>query len=105
MTLHTPTLGAAFILLSLVLGISLIFSWMLNRAIPALLWCGAAFCLICLGMGLVAPIANAPTVSILLVANAIVALAYVALYAGCRAFNDKPWHLPVCLIGATLWIG
>jgi len=105
MTLHTPTLGAAFILLSLVLGLSLIFSWALNRAIPSLLWWGAAFCLIATGMGLVATSTSAPAVSTLLIANALVALAYGALYAGFRVFNDRPWHFPACVIGATLWVG
>jgi len=105
MTLHTPTLGAAFILLSLVLGLSLIFSWALNRAIPSLLWWGAAFCLIALGMGLVATSTSAPAVSTLLIANAIVALAYGSLYAGFRVFNERTWHFPVSVIGATLWVG
>ncbi len=104
MVLHTQTLGAAFILLSLVLGISLVFSWILNRTIPALLWWGSAFCLAFAGMGLVAPRTGEPPVSILLLSNAFMALAYGSLYAGCRVFNGRPWPLPSSVIGAVLWV-
>jgi hypothetical protein len=39
----------------------------------------------------------------LFVANALVALAFGVLYAGCRSFNDRTARLPSIVLGAAVW--
>jgi len=103
MTLDPLTLHAVFVLLAVVLGALLMFAWTLNRKVSALLWWGAAYCLIASGfavVGLGRPYNNYPA---LLAGNALGLLSYAALYAGCRIFNGrKGFPLPI-LTGAALW--
>lgn len=104
MTLDPVTLNAAFILLALVLGALLVFAWTLNRKVRALLPWGAAFCLIASGFAVAnlgRPLNSYPA---LLVGNALGLLSYVALYAGCRIFNDRRGFPAPILTGVVLWI-
>ncbi len=104
MVLDSTTLGAAFVLLAIVLGTLLLFAWTLNRKVRALGWWGAAFCLVAIGIGLANLGRQPPNYPVLLVANALVTLAYGALYTGCRTFNGRPRALSVGLAGTAVWI-
>lgn len=104
MTLHPATLGAAFVLLSAVLGMLLLFAWALNRSVRALAWWGGAFCLVPVGMGFVSLGQVAPGPVVLLGANATVVLAYGFLYAGCRAFNGRAGLTAQSVAGTIVWI-
>lgn len=104
MTLDPVTLNAAFVLLALVLGALLVFSWALNQKVRALLPWGAAFCLIASGFAVVnlgRPLNSYPA---LLAGNTLGLLSYVALYAGCRSFNGRMGFPLPALTGVVLWI-
>jgi diguanylate cyclase (GGDEF)-like protein len=103
MTLHSPTLGAAFVLLCATLGALLLFSWVLNRTMTALAWWGAAFWLVLTGMALVILGQGSPSPLMLYAANAFVTLAYGTLYGGSRVFNGRPEAIPAGLLGLGLW--
>lgn len=103
MALDPVTLGAAFVLLSAVLGVLLFFAWALNRTVSALAWWGGSFCLTAFGMGLVSVGKGSPSYAILLIANAFMALSYGALHAGCRSFNGRIGHPWLWLAGAAVW--
>ncbi|MGO4571873.1 putative bifunctional diguanylate cyclase/phosphodiesterase [Microvirga sp. 2TAF3] len=104
MILDPQTLAAAFVLLSAILGMLLLFAWTHNRRVHALAWWGGAFCLIPIGIGMANLGQGVPSHLNLLVANTLVMLAYGALYAGCRAFNGRSERLPAIIIGPVLWI-
>ncbi|WP_414476117.1 putative bifunctional diguanylate cyclase/phosphodiesterase [Microvirga sp. M2] len=104
MTLDPKTLAAAFVLLSTVLGVLLLFAWTHNRKIQALAWWGSTFCLIPIGIGMATLGNGVPSHLNLLVANALMTFGYGALYAGCRNFNGRPRTIPFTAIGPILWI-
>jgi diguanylate cyclase (GGDEF)-like protein/PAS domain S-box-containing protein len=104
MDLDPRTLGAAFVLLSAVLAVLLLFAWTLNRKVRALAWWGATFLLIPSGIGLAVIAQDPPGFLILLVSNALVALGYGVLYAGCRAFNGRQGRVTASLVGPALWM-
>lgn len=103
MTLDPATLNVAFVLLSIVLGALLVFAWRLNQRVKALAWWGAAFCLVACGIGAVNIGRASASYSALFAGNALVLLAYAALYAGCRAFNARKGFSPFLLTGVALW--
>jgi diguanylate cyclase (GGDEF) domain len=103
MTLDPVTLGVAFLTLTGVLGLLLLFSWLLNRNVKALAWWGTAFCLVPLGMGLVSLGLTPVSPLVLYVSNAIMTLVYGILYAGCRAFNGRSRLLLASLPGVVVW--
>lgn len=104
MSLDPTTLGVAFLMISAVLGALLLFSWLLNRNVHALAWWGTAFCLVPFGMGL-ASLGLQPTGPLMvLVSNALMALVYGILYAGCRAFNGRSRTILASLPGLAAWI-
>ncbi|MBZ6076179.1 GGDEF domain-containing protein [Microvirga puerhi] len=104
MRLDPITLGLAFLLLSGVLGLLLLFSWILNRNVQALAWWGAAYCLVPFGMGMITLSLAPPSLVILLGSNAVMALVNGIVYAGCRVFNERPRPLVASLLGVTVWI-
>ncbi|MBA1154578.1 putative bifunctional diguanylate cyclase/phosphodiesterase [Microvirga mediterraneensis] len=103
MTLDARTLALVYILLSALLSILLLFAWAHNRRIRALAWWSAAFGMVPVGIGMANLGRTPPSLPVLLIANMMVAGAYAALYAGCRAFNDRPSRLPALLAGPALW--
>ena len=103
MSLHLPTLGAVFLVITVVLGGLLLFSWALNRQVRALAWWGVALFLIASAMSLVSIGASTPSLTIIMVANLLVAAAYGVLYAGCRVFNDRTGTLRAVATGPAIW--
>ncbi len=103
MKLDPATLHVAFVLLSAVLGLLLIFAWRQNRKVESLAWWGAAYCLICLGIGLVnhGKISGTPTS--LLIGNTLGVLSHGALYAGCVRFNRRQGVLLPTVAGSLVW--
>jgi diguanylate cyclase (GGDEF)-like protein/PAS domain S-box-containing protein len=104
MTLDPHTLAAAFVLLSAMLGMLLIFAWAHNRKVHALAWWGVTFCLIPAGIGMSNLGQGSPSHLNLLVGNALVTLGYGALYAGCVTFNARRGRVPASVIGPAIWI-
>ena len=92
MILDPLTLAAAFVLLSAMLGVLLLFAWTHNRRVQALGWWGATFCLIPVGIGMANFGQSLPSHLNLLMANAFVTFGYGALYAGCRRLQ-RPHRL------------
>jgi len=103
MKLDPATLGFAFLTLTGVLGLLLLFSWLLNRNVKALALWGTAFCLVPFGMGLVSLGLVPVSPSVLYVSNAVMTLVYGILYAGCRAFNGRSRLFLVTLPGLIVW--
>ena len=64
---------------------------------------GCALFLIASAMSLVSIGASTPSLTIIMVANLLVAAAYGVLYAGCRVFNDRPGTLPAVATGPAIW--
>jgi len=104
MILDPRTLGAAFVLLSAMLGVLLLFAWMNNRKVHSLAWWGGTFSLFAIGISMANLGRGTPGYFALLVANALVALAYGVLYAGCRTFNDRTNRPSAIICGAVAWI-
>jgi signal transduction histidine kinase/AmiR/NasT family two-component response regulator len=104
MTLDPATLGFAFVMFACVLGVLLLISFALNRKLLSLGWWGGAFCLGALGLIFVSPRSVPPPPAMLLWANAAIALAYAALYTGCRVFNGRSPRPALLLAGALVWI-
>ncbi|WP_445501118.1 diguanylate cyclase domain-containing protein [Microvirga sp. G4-2] len=104
MTLDPRTLGAAFVLLSAMLGMLLLFAWMHNRKVHSLAWWGATFGLTAIGIGMLTLGRGSPSYPVLLLANALVAFAYGVLYAGCRAFNVRTNRPSAIICGAVAWV-
>jgi diguanylate cyclase (GGDEF)-like protein/PAS domain S-box-containing protein len=104
MTLDPHTLAVAFVLLSAMLGVLLLFAWTHNRKVRALAWWSVTFCLIPIGIGMANIGQGLPSHLNLLIANALVALGYGALYAGCRTFNGRSGRMPALIIGPAVWI-
>jgi diguanylate cyclase (GGDEF)-like protein/PAS domain S-box-containing protein len=104
MVLDPRTLGTAFVLLSGMLGMLLLFAWMHNRKARSLVRWAATFSLIAIGIGMANLGRGSPSYLVLFTANALVALAYGLLYAGCRAFNARMTRPPVIIFGAVAWI-
>ena len=104
MNLDPVTLTITFILLSVVLGTLLLFSWALNRKATALAWWAGAFWLIAIGIGSANLGQGQPAYVVLLGANALALLSYGALYTGCRIFNDRPISIPGILSGVAVWL-
>ncbi|MFC4173093.1 GGDEF domain-containing protein [Microvirga sp. GCM10011540] len=104
MNLDPPTLGFVFVLTTAVLGILLLFAWLINRTITALAWWGSAFVLVFCGMALVSLDQSPPGMRVLLVANGFMALAYGALYSGCRVFNGRSGAFQSLVVGLVVWL-
>ncbi|SCX83817.1 GGDEF domain-containing protein [Microvirga guangxiensis] len=104
MTLDPATLSFAFVLLAVVLGALLLFSWKLNPKVHALSLWGAAFCLIAGGFAVANMGRASGSYSALLVGNALGLLSYTALYGGCRMFNGRQGFVPAMLFGPVLWL-
>ncbi len=104
MTLDSNTLAATYVLLSAMLGVLLLFSWMQNRAINGLAWWGSSFCLVPIGIGMANFGQGIPGPLNLGIANTFVVLGYGAMYAGCRSFTgfSGRWH--AIAIGPVIWI-
>lgn len=103
MTLDPVTLNVAFVLLSVVLGALLLFSWRLNRRVKSLAWWGAAFFLIAAGIGganLGRAIVSYPA---LLIGNALGVMAYGSLYIGSRIFNGRKPFYASMMVGVVIW--
>jgi len=103
MNLDAPTLGAVFALNTAILAALLLFSWALNRQVQALAWWGLAFLFVLIAMGLLVLAQGIPKIFTLLIANAVLALAYGVLYGGCRVFNGRPATLLAIFMGAAIW--
>jgi hypothetical protein len=104
MTLDSATLSVSFVLLALVLGALLVFSWTLNRKVRALAWWGAAFCLIASGIAVVNIGKSSVSYSALLAGNALALLSYASLYLGCRTFNGRKKPLILAAAGTGIWL-
>ncbi|QFU15648.1 GGDEF domain-containing protein [Microvirga thermotolerans] len=104
MSLDPVTLGVAYLTLTGVLGLLLLFSWLLNRSVQALAWWGMAFCLVPFGMGLVSLGLTRTDTFILFTSNGLMAVVYGILYSGCRAFNGRSPTVPAILSGLAVWV-
>jgi diguanylate cyclase (GGDEF)-like protein/PAS domain S-box-containing protein len=104
MPLDPYTLAAAFVLLSAILGLLLLFAWARNKRIQALAWWGITFCLLPIGIAMANLGKGVPGGFNLLIANALVTFAYGLLYAGCRSFNGRSGGFPASIIGPAVWI-
>lgn len=104
MKLDPVTLSFAFVLLSIALGVLLIFAWYLNLKVKALAWWGSAFCLIAIGIGIANIGRSSGSYWALLMGNALGMAAYGALYAGCKVFNGRKGFLLPGMAGIAIWI-
>jgi diguanylate cyclase (GGDEF)-like protein len=103
MPLDPVTLNVAFVLLSVVLGALLLFSWALNQRVNALAWWGAGFCLIASGIGIANLGKASASYQALFAGNALALLAYASVYVGCRVFNGRKRGILQPVAGVALW--
>jgi diguanylate cyclase (GGDEF)-like protein/PAS domain S-box-containing protein len=104
MTLDPTTLAAAFVLLSTVLGVLLLFAWAQSRETHALAWWSVTFGLIPLGIGMANLGPGVPSHLHLLVANSFMILGYATLFVGCISFNERAWKWPALTTGPVIWV-
>jgi diguanylate cyclase (GGDEF)-like protein len=104
MSIHLPTLFLVTLLVAVVGGAMLLFSWLQNRSMVALgLW-GSGFIVGAAGGALLAAREVAPAFWSIEIGNAVVAMAYGLAWSGARSFEGRRPLVHVALAGAVIWL-
>jgi len=85
-------------------GLLLLFSWLQNRSTQALALWGIGYLLAAAGAALPAAQGFVPNVWTIVVANALICLAYGVMWGGARCFEGRPIRLYQMLCGAAIWV-
>jgi diguanylate cyclase (GGDEF)-like protein len=88
---------------SAVAGGLLLTSWLQHRNAKALLPWGLAFLMAAAGTALVAGRGVVPDIWSIVIANAVLALAYGAMWSGVRVFEGRRLHPVGAVAGAVIW--
>src|ERR1700676_3916290 len=104
MAIHLPSLFLVTLLVAVVGGAMLLFSWLQNRSMVALgLW-GSGFIAGAAGGALLAAREVVPAFWSIEVGNAVVAMAYGLAWSGARSFEGRRPLVHVALAGAVIWL-
>ena len=104
MYLHIPTILFVTVLVALLTGILLLFSWAQNRSHRSLAWWGAANLLGAVGAALLAGRTTIPDLLSIDLANALLFCGYGAMVCAARQFTGRPVDLRCLFGGAVLWL-
>ena len=103
MYLHVPTILFLTVLVALLTGVLLLFSWAQNRSHRSLAWWGIANLLGGVGAALLAGRGGIPDLLSIDLANALLFCGYGAMLCAARQFIGRPLDLRLLFGGATLW--
>ena len=104
MSLHVPTILFLTVLVALLTGTLLVFSWAQNRSHRSLAWWGAANLLGGAGAAFLAARGKIPDFLSIDLANALLFLGYGAMVCAARQFVGWRTDLRVFVGGAALWL-
>jgi diguanylate cyclase (GGDEF)-like protein len=85
-------------------GLLLLFSWLQNRSTQALALWGIGYLLAAAGAALPAAAGFIQNTWTIIVANALICVAYGVMWGGARCFEGRPIRLYQMLGGAALWV-
>lgn len=104
MDLDLPTTAVILAFSLAVASALLLLSWLQHRTRPALgLW-GVAFALGCIAIGLIGARGQIPDFLSIVVANAMLALAYGVMWSAARKFDGRPLLVAASVAGAAIWL-
>ena len=104
MTLDVPTLMVVTIIISSLAGGLMVFSWLQNRAVTALLWWGLAYLCAACGAALLGSRGQIPDFWSINIANAALLATAGLTWCGLRRFDGRqvsPWYP---LWGSVVWL-
>lgn len=104
MSLHVPTILFLTVLVALLTGVLLIFSWAQNRSHRSLAWWGVANLLGGAGAALLAARGSIPDFLSIDLANAVLFCGYGAMLCAARRFIGRPADARLLFGGAALWL-
>jgi len=103
-TLDVPTLIVVTIFISTMAGGLMVFSWLQNRAVTALLWWGGAYLCGASAAALLGARGHIPDFWSINIANAVLLAAAGMTWCGLRVFDGRrvaPWY---ALAGSVVWL-
>ena len=104
MSFDVPTLIAVTVFISTMAGVLLLFSWLQNRNVDALLCWGCAYLTGAVATALLGARGNIPDFWSIVVATALLQAAGGLTYSGLRIFEGRsvtPWH---AVAGSLVWL-
>lgn len=103
MLLDIATLTIVSIIITVLAGALLMFSWWQNRNVPGLACWGASLVVAAVGLGMLTQRGRAPGWLTIGMANAVIFAAYGLFWSGFRIFERRRAHLMPVLAGALVW--
>jgi diguanylate cyclase (GGDEF)-like protein len=104
MTLDVNTLFMVTIYVEAILGLLLLFAWVQNTAIHAVVWWGFAHLLRAASVTLFGMYGNAPDLVTIDLANALLFTAFAVTWTGARVFDGRPVEPVYLVTGAVIWL-
>jgi diguanylate cyclase (GGDEF)-like protein len=104
MNLHVPTILFLVVLITLVTGALLLFSWCQNRSHGSLAWWGSGNLVSGVGACLLMERNVLPNVLTIEVAGALLLIGYGAMACAARRFCNRPTSFSVLLTGGAIWL-
>ncbi len=104
MNLDVHTLFMVTIYVEALLGLLLLFAWVQNTAITAVVWWGFAHLFRAASIVLFGTYGSAPDLISIDLANALLFTAYAVGWTGARVFDGRPAEPVYLVTGAVLWL-
>ena len=104
MNLDVNTLFMVTIYVEAILGLLLLFAWVQNTAIHAVVWWGFAHLLRAASVTLFGMYGNAPDLITIDLANALLFTAFAVTWTGARVFDGRPVEPVYLVTGAVIWL-
>ncbi|MPZ56464.1 MAG: diguanylate cyclase [Rhizobiales bacterium] len=104
MVLDVPTLIVVTIFIATMAGGLMLFSWLQNRAVAALLWWGAAYLAGAVGTALLGARGHIPDFWSINIANAVLLASVGLTWCGLRSFDSRPVSPWYAVWGSAVWL-
>jgi diguanylate cyclase (GGDEF)-like protein len=104
MNLDVNTLFMVTIYVEAILGLLLLFAWVQNTAIHAVVWWGFAHLIRATSVVLFGMYGTAPDLITIDLANSLLFTAYAITWTGARVFDGRPAEPVYLVTGAVLWL-
>jgi diguanylate cyclase (GGDEF)-like protein len=104
MSFDVPTSLGVMVFAAAVAGCLVLMSWLHHRNVTALAFWGLTFIMAAIAVALVAARGHISDIWSIVVANAILAAAYGAMWTGARSFEGRPIRVVGSLAGTLIWL-